>query len=130
MEWKDFAVTAPDKWAEFAPSNSAQLIDNCCNSVIEGLTRLNDKQTDFKSCIDYLKRQDVRAQAVKIIEDLAERHSGQWMAAAVMKGMLGLHYLEVGVLCVDKALYVLNFWPCSACACVACNEQPGYPPQK
>jgi hypothetical protein len=78
------------------------------DSVPEGVDRMRS--------YNYMGRADVKKQYMQYVEQTeAVSVEGNYLST------LGLLYVEMKLKNRTGKVYALNFWPCSDCACVACN---------
>jgi hypothetical protein len=106
-------ITIIKKGKQYTKSDTDAFLDKIISELKK--SDLKDKGST-ESTLDYLKRDDVRNQFFDYIE---------WYKPKKLEAYLGsvggFIILEIQFESQNKK-YLLNFWPCTDCACVACNE--------
>lgn len=96
---------------------ASEIIGDSVN-VLKRMIAQDDSGSDmFSASLVYLQRDDIVLQTRNIFEELniVEVHGG-------FKSILGCCFLEILAISKSNDKYVLNFWPCSDCACIAVSE--------
>lgn len=95
-----------------------EFIDSCCQRLEEGIKGNTKKQKKAKSCIRYLKREDVKKRAIEIANRLK---------FCELKGMfsevLDVIFLTIEAKIEDEGIYILNFWPNDNYVSIDCKEK-------
>lgn len=94
-----------------------KILKNTCE-VLQSIKTLQLPNMNCQNSIDYLERDDILQQFIKICEELKPKSLSPRISA-----MLELAFLEVDMNGESGKKYQLDFWPCPHCACIGVTKK-------